>query len=545
MIEGERALELNTELTLLGSKTRIPWARQDAVDRSRLTSLLGRTPLSVVVAPAGWGKTTLLAQWARHARKSHPVAWITLDATDNEPNRFWTYLTTSLQQAGSKVGESALAALKVARLDPIEVAIPRLLNDLSATGQRHSLVLDDYHLIGDRHIREAVEYFIAYLPANARVIVGSRFDPPLPLALWRGRGIVTEVRAEHLRFDSDEVYELFESTMGGDLPTDELLAWTEGWAAGLQLVRMGVRGARDPVGEAAAMRGDGRHLIDYVTSEVLGALNDSQRDFMVRASVLEQLFAPLCDYALGIQGSARLLRELEQVDPFITRLHEQGGWYRWHPIVREALRRELDQAGDDQRIAVLRGAAEWHLQQGDIEQAVRLFSSAGDTESAVRLLLRHEDEFLDAGEIGTFLALAQTLGPHSIDAAPLLGLSMAWAAFLSARTEMIGGLLDRTRSALVGDEPPPRGWNSILGSIAALRALGGYESGLQLDTARAWGEKAISEETDPALPGFSVARFALGVVLMAQARIDEALPHLEEPGVDLTRSACRSSRGCP
>ena len=528
MIEGERASDLETEPTLLGSKTRIPLARQGALDRSRLTSLLGLTPLSVVVAPAGWGKTTLLAQWARQARDSHPVAWITLDTTDNDPHRFWTYLTTSFQQADAKVGESALAALKVPRLDPIEVAIPRLLNDLSATDQPHSIVLDDYHLISDRQIREAVEYLIAYLPANCRAIIGSRFDPPLPLALWRGRGIVSEVRAEHLRFDGDEVEELFRSTTNSDLPTDELLARTEGWAAGLQLMKMGVRVARDRAGEAAAMRGDGRHLIDYVTDEVLGALNETQRDFMVRASVLDQLCAPLCDHALGIQGSARLLRELEQVDPFITRLDEQGGWYRWHPIVRDALRRELEQAGDDQRVAVLHGAADWHLRKGDVEPAIRLLSSAGDTESAVRLLLRHEDEFLDAGEIGTFLSIAQSLGPHTVDVALLLGLSMAWAAFLSGRIEMVAGLLDRTRAALIGNESPPRGWRTTFGSIWALRALSSYESGLHLESARVWGEKAISEETDPAMPGFSVARFALGVVLMAQASFHEALSHLEE-----------------
>jgi LuxR family maltose regulon positive regulatory protein len=255
MIEGKPA----PALTLLASKTKIPFVRQGTLVRSRLTSLLtdADTPLSLVVAPAGWGKTTLLAQWARVTSRSHPVGWVTLDATDNEPHRFWSYVITSLRHAGSQVGESALAALGVPRLDPIEVAIPRLLNDFAATDQPHSMVFDDYHLVDDRQIREAVEFFITYLPANAKAIIGSRLDPPLPLALWRGRGMVTEVRAEHLRFEADEVTELLGqvATMQNDRSqTADVMARTEGWAAGLQLVLMAVRRAQDPARQAAAMR---------------------------------------------------------------------------------------------------------------------------------------------------------------------------------------------------------------------------------------------------------------------------------------------------
>ena len=529
MIEGKRA----PALTLLASKTKIPFVRQDALVRSRLTSLLtdADTPLSLVVAPAGWGKTTLLAQWARVASRSHPVGWVTLDATDNEPHRFWSYVIASLRHAGSQVGESALAALGVPRLDPIEVAIPRLLNDFAATDQPHSMVLDDYHLVDDRQIREAVEFFITYLPANAKAIIGSRLDPPLPLALWRGRGMVTEVRAEHLRFEADEVTELLGqvATMQNDRSqTADVMARTEGWAAGLQLVLMAVRGAQDPARKAAAMRGDSRHLIDYVATEVLGPLTARQRDFIVRASVLDQLSAPLCDRVLGIDDSALLLEGLEWVDPFITRLDEAGVWYRWHPIVRDVLRRELDHSGADQRAAVLKAAAEWYLLEGDIEQAVRHLISAGDTESAVRLLLRHEADYLDAGNIETFLTLAEAVGPQGIENEPGLGLSMAWAAFVCGRIDRVGELLDQTQSALKGDEPPPMDWRTVSGSISTLRALGGYESSSNLAAAQALGTEAVSLETDPTLPGYSVARFALGLVLVAQTRLEEALSQLEE-----------------
>ena len=182
MIEGRRAPVLETALTLLASKTKIPFVRQDALVRSRLTSLLtdADTPLSLVVAPAGWGKTTLLAQWARVTSSSHPVGWVTLDATDNEPHRFWSYVITSLRHAGSQVGESALAALEVPRLDPIEVAIPRLLNDFVATDQPHSMVFDDLHRRKHGHKPYGRRRLICRLPDHRRPIRSGprRLDRP-------------------------------------------------------------------------------------------------------------------------------------------------------------------------------------------------------------------------------------------------------------------------------------------------------------------------------------------------------------------------------
>jgi LuxR family transcriptional regulator, maltose regulon positive regulatory protein len=305
-VEGTAASELGRPL--LVAKTMVPPVRPDTVDRPHLLARLEQavTPITVVVAPAGWGKTTLLTQFA--AAQSHPIGWLTLDASDDDHHRFWAYLITSLRRAGANVGESALAALQVPGLDPVEVALPRLLNDLADTDHRCTVVLDDFHLAADPWIGEELEYFITYLPTGSRVVVGSRIDPPLPLALWRGRGLLTEIRADHLRFGEEETARLMASQTSIRLDSRqsrELVERTEGWVAGLQLIAMAVRGATDPLARLAGIGGDHGHLIDYVTSEVLSSFTEEQRDLLLRGSVLERLSGPLCDTALDIEGSAR------------------------------------------------------------------------------------------------------------------------------------------------------------------------------------------------------------------------------------------------
>lgn len=532
-MEGQDAAASAAVPTLVASKTTIPMLRADNLVRPRLMSMMSgsHTPLTLAVAPAGWGKTTLLAQWARDEVGAHPVGWLTLDASDNVSHRFWTYVITALRRGGSPLGEPALAVLGVPGLDPIEVAIPHLLNDLAGTDQPHTIVIDDYHLIDDQQIREGVEYLVTYLPATARLVLGSRVDPPLPLALWRGRGMLTEIRADQLRFDVDETAELLSQVEAIKMDRDQAVVFverTEGWAAGLQLVAMAVRSADDPARKATAIRGDHRHLIDYVSSEILGALTDSQRDLMVRASVLDRLSAELCRRALGIENAAELLEQLELVDPFITRLDENGTWYRWHPIVRDALRRELERSDPDQPPLVLSRAAGWYIDRGEPEPAIRHLILAGDSERAVELLLLHEDDFLDGGNIGTFLALAETLGPEAIRGHPMLGVSMAWALVADGRVDRVKELLDLTEAALKGGESPPAGWLSLPGSISTLRAMVGYASSSTLGAAESYGHEAIAAESDPSMPGYSVARFALGLVLVAQGRLEDALTNLEE-----------------
>ncbi|HEX2148677.1 MAG TPA: LuxR family transcriptional regulator, partial [Actinomycetota bacterium] len=467
---------------LLIGKTSIPPVPPGAVARPRLVDLLdtAATPLSVVVASAGWGKTTLLAQWAKHSATRSTVAWLTLDESDNDPLRFWTYVVTALQRAGSSAGSSAAGALNVASLDPIDLAVPQLLNDLAEAEEPQAVVLDDFHLITDSRITQAVEFLVTYLPATTRLLLGSRFDPPLPLALWRGRRMLTEIRAGQLRFRTDEAAELVGRTAELDLQPGQLhdlVEVTEGWAAGLQLSAMAVRSSPDPSRLVEAISGKHRHVIDFISSEVLGSLKDAHRDFLIRTSVLSALSAPLCDASLGIRCSQEFLEELVALEPFLQRIGTSG-WFRCHPVLRDALRREAGGAyGDDQELVRTR-ASVWYLQAGEPESAIRLLIDGGKLPEAAGLLLEYENHFLEAGQIGIFLGLSQSLGPEIVESSPGLAVTMAWAAGVAGRPELVAELLDRAEKALTGNEPAPAGWRSLAGSAAANRGMFGYQAGL-------------------------------------------------------------------
>ena len=216
--------------TLLAGKLTVPLLQPGIVTRDRLFEMLdeNRTRrLCLVVAPAGWGKTTLLTEWARHASGRHSVAWITLDETDDEPHRFWTYVVTALRTVAPEVGGGALAALRVPGIDPLDVALPALLNDLSASTVRLTLILDDYHLLTDVRIHEALEYLLSYLPPSLRVVIAARFDPPLPLARMRARSQMAEIRAADLRFSPTEAAGLVWAVgRSRSAPTPLTLSWT-------------------------------------------------------------------------------------------------------------------------------------------------------------------------------------------------------------------------------------------------------------------------------------------------------------------------------
>jgi ATP/maltotriose-dependent transcriptional regulator MalT len=229
---------------MLAGKVAAPLVQPGTVTRARLLQQLdedGARRLSVVVAPAGWGKTTLLAEWARMARNRDRVAWLTLEEADDEPNRFWTYLVTALRAVAPDLGEGALAALRVPGVDPLDVALPTLLNDVAASGSRHVLILDDYHVLTDVRIHEAVEFLLTYLPPSLHLVIAGRFDPPLPLARMRARGQLTEIRAADLRFTASEAAGLVSAVGKAEVDADALdvlVDRTEGWAVGLKLAAL-------------------------------------------------------------------------------------------------------------------------------------------------------------------------------------------------------------------------------------------------------------------------------------------------------------------
>ncbi len=515
---------------LLSAKVRPPWTRPTAVTRTRLLARVSdaAVPLTIVVAPAGWGKTTLLAQWANDTA-TEPVAWLTLDEADNDPVRFWTYVVTALQDEDPALAASALTALRVPGLDPLDVAVPTLINELTAAGGRRVLVLDDYHLVTDRRIHEAVEFLLAYLPSGLRVVIATRVDPPLPMARLRARGQLVEVRQADLAFTPHEaaglVTEVTEDVLD---PTNisGLVDRTEGWAAGLHLAALSLRGTPDPARRAEAIRGDDRHVMDYLGQEVLAALPDDQRRFVLRSSVLDRLCGALCDTALERDGSGALLAALEQAGLFLVPLDEQREWYRYHRLFRDAMRRELTRSDAADPGAILERAAGWWLARGEVEAAVRHLLAAGRQGRAAELLAASDDEFLDGGAAGTYLQLADELDDAFVRADPGLAIAMASAAGFSGRIDRVAGLLDVAEAGLTTDDRPPHGWTSARAAIATLRATFGRPADLA-DTVED-ARLAVDLEADPQLDGYVISRLALGIVLAGMDRHDEAAVLLDE-----------------
>jgi LuxR family maltose regulon positive regulatory protein len=505
--------------TVIAVKAQVPPLRGGLVARERLVSRLlgdGSSRLTVVVAPAGWGKTTLLGQWVRRLESTSAVAWVSLDEFDDEPVRFWTYVLTAVQRVSPPVADAALGALGAPGVDPVDVSLPVLLNALAGTDEPHVLVLDDYHLLKDAQLHKQVEFLVAYAPASLHVVVAGRYDPDLPLARLRASGQLTEVRAADLRFTPEEAAALVTAVADVVLPADTLTGMvhrTEGWAAGLHLAALAVRSAADPVQRAAVVRGHDRHILDYFSSEVLAHAGPVARQLLLRCSLLERLSGPLCDAVLGRTDSAAVLEELERSNLFVTALDDRREWYHCHRLFRDALRRELDRAEPEQVQRLTLRAADWFLGQHQVDEAVRHLLAAGDDDGAAALLTSSIRWFVDRGAYRTYLRLGSQVSSAAAHGRPGLCVTLAWSAALTGQVELVRPWLDAAEHELADDSPPLHGWSSLRAAARNVRAISGHRGEADRASAVADAEEAVALETDPTVIGCVVARMTLGRVL--------------------------------
>ena len=512
---------------LLAAKWAIPPRRPSEVLRSRLHEKLlqnGATRLTTVVAPAGWGKTTLLSQWAHDPAESRRVAWVSLDQSDDEPTRFWTYVLTALGEHG--LGTDALLALGAPGSDPLDVALPLLLNELKTMSADHVLVLDDYHVLSDPRLHESVEFFLAYLPPSLRVVLAGRTDPPLPLPRLRARGDLTEIRMDDLGFSMPETMALVTSVAGVQLdrPAVRLLKErTEGWAVGLQLAALTLKGRPAPAAAVDQIRGNDRHILDFFAAEVIDRLTPDQRQLLVETSVLERLSGPLCDAVLGRTNTAETLADLDRNNLFVVPLDNQREWYRCHRLFRDALRHELEPATSSR---VLARAANWFLEQGFLDDAIALTIEAGDTAGAIRLLGEAVPWFLEHGA-GRIERLGDRLGLDAVMSDPGLCASLAWAAAVAGEFHRMGRWLDAAEQSGYDHAEAPRGWHSLRGAVATLRSVQLLATS-DLEQALASAERGVDSESDPKRIGFVLARHVLGTSYLANDRLSDAVPLLDD-----------------
>ena len=431
---------------LLQTKFFKPTLRPTLITRQQLTTQLNArvgsgtngfaVRLTLVSAPAGFGKTTLISAWlaqlpAVHAQSSNKQsAWLSLDESDNDPIRFLIYLTAALQTAVPEVGQTAVHLLQSPQPPPLATILTLLINELSQTKTPLTLVLDDYHVITAAAIHQALAFLLEHLPPQLHLILMTRSDPPLPLARLRAQGQIVEIRAHDLRFTVSEASQFFHQVMDLPLSDEETQALderTEGWVAGLQLVALSLKGRLDRAARIADFTGSHRFIIDYLTEEVLNQQSDAVREFLLATSILERICGPLADALTRSTSGQATLEYLEQSNLFVTPLDDKRCWFRYHQLFADVLRQHLQQMRPD-TLPVLHGRAQvWLAQQGLMHEAVNHALAGHDYDQAAILIEGIHGYKWQTGEIQTVQDWLAAIPPASWQSHPRLWLVQAWA----------------------------------------------------------------------------------------------------------------------
>jgi len=463
---------------LVATKLVTPPIRSGTVSRPRLLEKLeagleGRVIL--LSAPAGFGKTTLLAGWLLGTPK-RKTAWLALDEGDNDPVRFWSYFTAALQRLWPEAGRSVHPMLTASRPVPPQAVLSVLINEISAPQPDGPglLVLDDLHLVTAAAIHEGLEFFIEHMPESLNLVIGTRADPSgWPMARLRARGQLTEIRPADLRFTPEEAAQFLQGTMNLSLSAEETTALetrTEGWIAGLQMAALSMQGTPDRAGFIQAFTGSNRFVLDYLLEEVLQREGADVRFFLLRTSIVERLCAPLCDALTGRQDGQAMLERLESDNLFLLPLDSERRWYRYHPLFADLLVRELRGESATTLPDLHRRAADWYDRNGDPTGAFNHFLAAQENERAAEILERILFDLMARSEIGTVLNRIRALPDETIRVHPWLCVMDAWLLILTGQAGAIDARLQNAESALQAATLPAAEADRIRGYAGAIRA---------------------------------------------------------------------------
>ena len=374
----------------LATKLFVPSVRPNCVSRPKLIERLSegaKGKLTIICAPAGFGKTSLLAAWLKQTQI--PAAWISLDGEDNEPARFLDYLIGALQNVDQSLGAAAFELLQSSHPSPLKPALSGLINEISSLSKDFAILLDDYHLIHERGIHEAIGFFLEHLPPQAHLLIASRNDPPFPVARLRARGELTEIRVADLRFDIDEASEFFNELMNLDLTSEDVLkldARTEGWITGLQLSALSLQGRENKSKLIDEFTGNDRFILDYLVEEVLNSQPANVQNFLLQTSVLNRLSSPLCNALTGADDGQEMLERLERANLFLFPLDNKSQWFRYHHLFADLLRFKLRLKQADRIAELQKKASFWCEENGLTEESISYAVAAEDWERALDLL---------------------------------------------------------------------------------------------------------------------------------------------------------------
>ncbi|NNJ11163.1 LuxR family transcriptional regulator [Chloroflexales bacterium ZM16-3] len=468
---------------VIATKLLIPPLRPQVLLRSRLIARLAaglQRKLTLISAPAGFGKTTLASTWL--ADCGRPVAWLSLDSEESDPARFLTYLVAALQRVAPGVGTGVLRLLQSPQPPPVEALLPTLLNELAALPHAAVLVLDDYHTLDSRPVNQALTALVEHLPPQLHLVMLTREDPPLPLARLRVRSQLTELRAADLRFTASEAADFLREVMGLSLAEDNIAALearTEGWIAGLQLAALSLQGRDDAGSAIAAFSGSHRFVLDYLLEEVLHRQPAPIQQFLLRTAILDRLCGPLCDAVMGdatLSGQATL-DACERANLFLVPLDQERRWYRYHHLFADLLRQRLQQrptavgAEGPEIVDLHRRASAWYEDNGHQIEAFQHAATAGDVDGAARLIAGKGMPLHFRGLIHPVLRWLEGLPTTALNTRPAL-----WVTYASAAA-MLGQPADTVEAKLQAAEVALRSavaddtTRDIHGQIAAIRAM--------------------------------------------------------------------------
>ncbi len=433
---------------LLATKFFIPSSRLGVVSRPRLIKQLDQglhCKLTLVSAPAGYGKTTLVSEWVKPLSLDDQlkvrISWLSLDENDNDSSRFLTYFISALnkgKEGEEAIGEDALGMLQSPQPPPAEAVLTTLINQIAAIPDNIIHIFDDYHLVDNQTVHDALDFLLEHMPPQMHVVLVTREDPLLPLSRLRARCQLTELRAADLRFSSSEAAEFLNQVMGLSLSADDVTALenrTEGWIAGLQLAALSLRGQADQSNLVRSFTGSNRYVLDYLIEEVLQHQPESLQSFLLQTSILSRLTGPLCDALTGQHGSQETLEILESANLFLIPMDNERQWYRYHHLFANLLRQRLDQTLPEQLPILHRKASNWYEQNGDIDEAIVHALHAGDFDHAADLIEKHIESIWGTGRHSTIQRWVAKLPVELVFSKPNLCIFHAWYLFVNGQRD--------------------------------------------------------------------------------------------------------------
>jgi LuxR family maltose regulon positive regulatory protein len=529
--------------SLVSTKLRPSQARPKLVARPRLTASLEREAgrkLTLISAPAGFGKTTFLGEWLRErARGEGSVAWVSLDESDNDPARFLSYLVAALQTVEEEIGEGVLSSLRAPGSPPVKALTGALINELADIQGNSAIVLDDYHLIDSDNVHGIVSFLLERLPSNVHLVISSRIEPPLPLARLRARSQIVELNADDLSFTRKEAAAFLQDTMELNLSDEDVAALderTEGWIAGLQLAALSMRNRKDVPGFVRAFSGSHRDVLDFLTEEVLDQQSERMRLFLLETSILQRLTGELCDALTDREDGQEMLESLERENLFVVALDDERRWYRYHHLFADFLRNRLKRESPERIKELHLRAASWYERSGWTSEAVEHALAAGDVEWAARLVERNAQALFQRSEGATVNRWVTSLPSRLVRSRPQLSLARAILALLGGRVDEVEPLLSDAERALATVEEAPvdeaaRGLANVPGTVAMLRGWLALQRG-DVEPAIQFARLAIAhaDEEDRYLRFFT--SWTLAVAKQMQGRVGEAEDALAELAAD-------------